>query len=139
MKSDIGMMSMDISTKGTRCKYCKRDGEYSCVDCKKGRRDAFIVDKDKLFVDFVSRKTRTGKMIALMFKWNFFLLAFVALADMAAILFFDGFIVSILHIAFVASIFISIVVDSTYFIYGIVRAAKLEMRLQDMASRLIFL
>ena len=62
MKSDIGKMSMGISTQGTRCKYCKRDGEYSCVDCKKGRRDAFIVDKDKSFVDVVSRKTRAGNV-----------------------------------------------------------------------------
>lgn len=139
MKSDIGKMSSDISTQGTRCKYCKRDGEYSCVDCKKGKRDAFIVDKDKLFIDFVSRKTRAGKMIALMFKWNFVLLAFVALADMAAILFFDGAFVNLLHIAFVASIVISIVVDSIYFIYGIVRATRLEIRLQDMVQRLIFL
>lgn len=139
MKSDIGKISSDIFTTGTRCKYCKREGEYSCVDCKQGKRDAFLADKDKLFVDFVNRNTKFGKWIARTFKLNFFLLVLVSLVDLVAIMFFDGFIVKVAHIAFVANTFVSIIVDSTYFVYGIVRAARLEMRLQDMVQRLIFL
>lgn len=137
MKSDIGKMSSGIFTQGTRCKYCSRMGEYSCVDCKQGKRDAFIVDNDKLFVDFVNRKTKFGKWIARAFKWNFFLLVLVSLVDLVAIMFFDGFIAKVAYIAFVASIFVSIIVDFTYFIYEIVRVARLEMRLQDMAQRLM--